>query len=84
MLNLFLMAQENIRLAALRYKKYKLWKEYAKVRSEAMHQQQKQQRDELFYKLRKFKIIDEAGNVIARRHVNSNLSSIEEIEDSWR
>lgn len=38
-LNLFLMAQENIRLALLRYKKYRLWRDYAKVRSEAMHHQ---------------------------------------------
>jgi hypothetical protein len=38
------MAQENIRVLALRYKKYKLWREYAKVRSEAMHKQQKDNR----------------------------------------
>ena len=82
--NLIQMAQENIRQAALRYKKYKLWREYNKVRSEAVHQQQKVHRDELFYKQRKFKIVDAANNIVARRHVNENLESIQEIENSWR
>ena len=41
----------------LRYKKYKLWREYAKVRSELMHKKQKQQRHDHFHNLRKFTVV---------------------------
>jgi hypothetical protein len=42
--NLVQIFQENVRIVMLRYKKYKLWRGYAKVRSEAMHNLQKSQK----------------------------------------
>jgi hypothetical protein len=42
--NLFLMMHENIRLLILRYKKYKKWRNQAKVKSEKIHKAQKKER----------------------------------------
>jgi hypothetical protein len=80
------MIQENIRIAMLRYKKYKLWREYAKVRSELMHNRQRQQRQNHFHNLRKFTVVKDelmGGKTVKLRNVNEDLESIQEVEDSW-
>ena len=51
------MFQENVRIAMLRYKKYKLWREYSKVRIELMQKKQSQQRQNHFHNLRKFTVV---------------------------
>ncbi len=82
--NLVQMFQENIRMALLRYKKYKLWREYAKVRSELMHTRQKEKRNSDLHNMRKFTVVQNLeGVTLHRRVVNENLESIQEVENSW-